>query len=154
GGSSTQTKDGGLSAVLCRRVAGGHSGRHALFGWDRQVASIPRSGTACQDAKTEGGSKAPSIGGTAMKTNCETWSGEIAALASDAGKLSPEAAAHVQGCADCQERIAALKAVAALHREAAANLPEPKRRLGRQQLEELLANGRQRGQSSEIRWRP
>ena len=48
--------------------------------------------------------------------------------------LSVEAAAHVQSCAACREKVARLKAVAAMHREAAAKLVEPKTRLARRQL--------------------
>jgi hypothetical protein len=89
-----------------------------------------------------------------MKTNCEIWFEEIAAFAADIDRLSPKAAAHIRTCPHCREKMASLIAVATLHREAAANLPEPKRRLGWQQLEEVLLNGRQRAHSFEIRWRP
>jgi hypothetical protein len=89
-----------------------------------------------------------------MKTNCEPWFEEIAAFASEAAKLSPEAAAHVHGCARCRKKIAAWQAVAGLHREAAAHLAEPKRCLSRRRLAEVLAKGRRRGHPSEIRWKP
>jgi predicted anti-sigma-YlaC factor YlaD len=87
------------------------------------------------------------------KKNCQEFVEDIAAFASEA-ELSPEAATHLRNCARCREKIAELKAVAALHREAAANLAEPKRRLSRSKLEFALANGSRRRRELEIRWRP
>ncbi len=89
-----------------------------------------------------------------MKKNCERFVEQIAAFASDTSGLSAEAVAHVQSCETCREKIAELKAVAALHREVAANMAEPKRRLGRPQLERALASGGWRSRAFEIRWRP
>jgi hypothetical protein len=89
-----------------------------------------------------------------MKKNCEGFVEDIAAFASDTAGLSTEAAAHVRNCAACRNKIAELKAVVAMHRDAAANMAEPKRRLGRPQLECALANGGWRRRDFEIRWRP
>lgn len=64
-----------------------------------------------------------------MKTNlCSRYIEEIAANAADAGALSAEAREHLRGCAACRAKADELRAVAAIHMEAAANLPEPKRR--------------------------
>jgi len=89
-----------------------------------------------------------------MKKNCERFVEDIAAFASDASGLSTEAATHVKNCAMCREKIAELKAVAAMHWEGAASLAEPKRRLSRSQLEHELASGGQRRRDFEIRWQP
>jgi hypothetical protein len=89
-----------------------------------------------------------------MKKNCDRFVEDIAAFASDSAELSPAAAAHVQHCVSCREKIAEFKAVAAMHREVASNIAEPKRRLDRRQLEESLAIGRQARRDFEIRWRP
>ena len=89
-----------------------------------------------------------------MKMNCESLVEEIAAFASDAAELSTQAAEHVRNCPRCREKISELKTIAAWHRETAANLAEPKRRLGRAQLEDALAKGRSIRRNLEIRWRP
>ena len=89
-----------------------------------------------------------------MKKNCERFAKDISGFALDTSGLSTKAAAHIQKCATCREKIAELKAVAAMHREGAANLVEPKRRLSRPQLERALASGGQRRRGFEIRWRP
>ena len=89
-----------------------------------------------------------------MKKNCKGFVEEIAAFASDAAGLGTEATAHAQNCARCREKIEELKAVAAMHREAAASMAEPKHRLGRAQLECALAKGGWRRRDSEIQWRP
>ena len=73
-----------------------------------------------------------------MKTNCRDFAEEIAAFASGIADLTTEAAAHVQDCAVCRRKIAELKAVTALHREAAASLAAPKRRLSRRELESAM----------------
>jgi hypothetical protein len=89
-----------------------------------------------------------------MKKNCERFVEDIAALASDSPEVSPEAAAHVQHCGSCREKIAAFKAAAAMHREVAHNLAEPKLRLHRRQLEQSLAMGGRARRHFVIRWRP
>lgn len=89
-----------------------------------------------------------------MKKNCERFVEDIAAFASNTSGLSTKAAAHVQNCTTCREKLAELKAVAAMHWEVVANLVEPKRRLSRHQLERALASGGQRRRDFEIRWRP
>jgi hypothetical protein len=89
-----------------------------------------------------------------MKKNCERFAGDISAFALDISELSPEAAAHIQNCAACREKIAELKAMAAMHWEGAANLVEPKGHLSRAQLERALASGGQRRREFEIAWRP
>jgi hypothetical protein len=88
-----------------------------------------------------------------MKTNCAAFVEEFAAFVSDSAELSAEAAAHVKSCAHCRERVAALKAVAAMHRAAAARLAEPTRQLGRQRLKEALATSGRRRPGVEMRWR-
>lgn len=88
-----------------------------------------------------------------MKKNCKRFVEDIAVFASDTSGLSTEAAAHVHNCGTCREKIAQLTAVAAMHREGAANLVEPKRRLSRPQLERVLASGGRRMRDFEIRWR-
>jgi hypothetical protein len=89
-----------------------------------------------------------------MKKNCERFVEDIAAFASGTSGFSTEATTHVQNCAMCREKIAELKAVAAMHWEGAANLAEPKRRLSRSQLELELARGGQSSRDFEIRWQP
>ena len=89
-----------------------------------------------------------------MKANCERLGDDIAAFAADAAPLSRDAAPHLQNCANCREKVAELQALAAFHRDAAANLPEPNRRLGRRQLERALANGSARGGDFKVSWRP
>jgi len=89
-----------------------------------------------------------------MKANCERFVEDIAAFSSDAARLSPNAAAHLQNCASCREKVAEFQALAAIHRDAAAHLPEPNRRLGRRQLERALTTGGARGGDFELSWRP
>ena len=89
-----------------------------------------------------------------MKANCERFVEDIAAFSSDAARLSPDAAAHLQNCASCREKVAEFQALAAIHRDAAAHLPEPNRRLGRRQLERALINDGTRGGEVKVSWRP
>jgi hypothetical protein len=89
-----------------------------------------------------------------MKRNCEQFVEDISAFASDTAGLSAEAAAHIQNCARCREKLGELQAVAAMHREAAGNLAEPKRHLDRLQLERALTSAGSRRRNFEIRWRP
>jgi len=89
-----------------------------------------------------------------MKANCESLIEEIVAFAADARGLSTEAAEHVGNCTRCREKVAELKAIAALHREAAAQLAEPKRRLGRAKLEAAMTKGGSSQSHFEIPWRP
>jgi predicted anti-sigma-YlaC factor YlaD len=89
-----------------------------------------------------------------MKRNCEQFVEDISAFASDTAGLSAEAAAHIQNCARCREKLGELQAVAAMHREAAGNLAEPKRHLDRRQLERALTSAGSRRRNFEIRWRP
>ena len=90
-----------------------------------------------------------------MKTNlCESQHGELAAYAAGSASLSVEAAAHLRTCAACQEKVAELRAVAVVHMEAAANFPEPKRRLNRRQLERALDNSGEARRPFAIGWRP
>lgn len=89
-----------------------------------------------------------------MKKNCERFAEDIAACGLDTSGLGTEAAAHIQNCATCREKIAELKAVAAMQWEGAATLVEPKRRLSRHRLERALMRGDQRRKDYEIGWRP
>jgi hypothetical protein len=83
-----------------------------------------------------------------MKTKlCDRFLEEVAAHASDSAPLSRELSAHAESCPGCREKIAELKAIAAMQREAAANLPEPNLRLSRRRLERALqAEAGQHGQ--------
>ena len=77
-----------------------------------------------------------------MKTkSCERFIEEIAADAAGATPLRAEAAAHVGTCPTCQQKVAELRAVAAIQHAAAARLPAPGRPLSRRQLERALDNG-------------
>jgi anti-sigma factor RsiW len=90
-----------------------------------------------------------------MKTNlCESQFGELAAYAAGSASLSAETAAHLRTCALCQKKVAELKAVAAVHMDAAANFPEPNRRLNRRQLERALDDSGEPRRPFAIRWRP
>jgi hypothetical protein len=88
-----------------------------------------------------------------MKQDCERFLEELATSASAAAELSNEAAAHVRNCARCRAKIPELKAVAYVHRAAAAKLAEPKRRLGRPQLEGALANTHWATRDFGVPWR-
>ena len=93
-----------------------------------------------------------------MKTNlCRCYVEEIAANAADAGPLSAEARQHLRGCADCQAKANELRAIAAIHMEAAANLPEPKHRPGRPStfwLERAMENAAEPRRAFAIPFRP
>ena len=89
-----------------------------------------------------------------MKTSCDLFVEEIAAFVGDAAELSAQAEAHVHDCATCRAKIAQLQEVAALHRESAAHLTEPNRRLTRTQLERALDDGQPRWSARKAGWRP
>jgi hypothetical protein len=74
-----------------------------------------------------------------MKRNdCDAFAEEFGAYIGSGVRLGGGAAAHLRECARCQEKVA----VAKLQEEVAAQMPEPKRRLHRRQLERLLAKKR------------
>jgi hypothetical protein len=90
-----------------------------------------------------------------MKTkSCDCYVEDLADYATDSISLSAEAAAHLRQCAVCQEKVAELKAVVATQMEAAANLPEPKRRISRGPLERALDDSVEPQRPPTIRLRP
>ena len=71
-----------------------------------------------------------------MKTKrCNDYFNDIVAHVADSSVLGPQAAAHLADCARCQDKVAGLKRIAAIHQLTAHDLPEPKHRLTRRQLE-------------------
>lgn len=89
-----------------------------------------------------------------MKSNCKELALDIMAVAAEHAELSNELAEHLGSCRVCREKMESLRAIAAIHRDTAASLPEPKRRLGRQQLESVLAESEGSRQPAPVRWRP
>lgn len=90
-----------------------------------------------------------------MKTDlCSRYIGEITANAVDAGPLSAEGRQHLRGCIDCQAKANELGTVAAIHMEAAANLPEPKRRPGTRWLKRAMENAAEPQRAFAIPLRP
>src|SRR5216117_3330360 len=134
--------------------ARGNRGDSAMLGWHGEVAFVPRVGTTRQDAEIERAWRRSTTRYTEMKGNCEELAQDIEALVAETTGLSSKAAEHVQSCRICREKIEGLRAIAAIHWDAASNMPEPKRRLSRQQLESALAEGGSPMKYLGVHWRP
>jgi hypothetical protein len=89
-----------------------------------------------------------------MKTKCESFAEDIAVNASDASALAGETAAHLRECESCREKLAELKSVATLQRQVETELPEPRLRLTKRQLERALSNDTGVWSGPRMQWQP
>jgi hypothetical protein len=91
-----------------------------------------------------------------MKSNasCHSFIEDIAAAAGGSAPLSAAAKAHLGECEQCQRKLAELKVVAVIYREAAAKLPQPELRLKTRRLVSALGKGTEPRRTFPIALRP